>query len=94
MAGVGYGKPVTYSVGAELVCADWRDDNECGGGLHLSPTAHQATSYHSSATRWMRCVTPVAELRPIVDSDTAKCKVRTLRVVAEVDAFDRDITNS
>ncbi len=85
-----YGHPTTYTVGADLVCVDWRDDNECGGGLHLSPTPGQASDYHLSATRWLRCTADVADVRPI-PGGTAKCKVRALRVEAEVDRFARDL---
>jgi hypothetical protein len=90
VAGQQHGNPYTYEVGAELVCADWRDDHSCGGGLHLGPTPFQAGKYHSNPTRWMRCMTPLESLRPIL-GDWPKCKVERLTVVAEVDSFGRDI---
>jgi hypothetical protein len=89
--GQSYGHPYTYTVGAELVCADWRDDNDCGGGLHLSPTPHQAAAYRSTATRFVRCTAALEDVRPITDGGTAKCKVRVLRVEEEVDGFARPI---
>jgi hypothetical protein len=81
-AGEAYGRPTRYAVGSTVTAADWRDDFECGGGLHLSPTPDQAAAYRNSeATRFLKVSTPLAGVRPIGD----KCKVRTLAVLAEVD---------
>jgi hypothetical protein len=91
-AGYGY-QPYTYAVGADLVCADWIDSNDCGGGLHLSPTPEQATYYREDATRWLRCTADLADVRPIL-GDVAKCKVRALRVEAEVDARGRELATA
>jgi hypothetical protein len=89
-AGADYGMPTVYTAGTEVTAADWRDDHDCGGGLHLSPTPVHATDYRLDATRWMRCTAPVEELRPIVGG-TAKAKVRTVRVEAEVDLHMREL---
>jgi hypothetical protein len=89
-AGGDYGSPVVYEVGAELVCADWLDSNECGGGLHLSPRPFQAARYRGGATRFLRCTVALEDVRPILDS-TPKCKVRALRVESEVDRFGRPL---
>jgi hypothetical protein len=88
--GAGYGKPTVYAVGETVSCDDWRADNDCGGGLHLSPTAAMAKSYNSDATRFVEVAVPVDELFPIVGG-TAKCKVRECRVVREVDLFMRPV---
>ena len=85
-AGQGYGRPTVYTVGTNLVAEDWRDNNQCGGGLHLSPTAHQAGAYHDNATRWLRCTADLADVRPI-DGGIPKCKVRALTVV---DTYTRE----
>ena len=90
IAGKGYGTPVMYAIGADIIAPDWRDDSRCGGGLHLSPTAGQASVYRDGATRWLRCTTDLSDLRPI-SGGTPKCKVRALRVEAEVDAFMREL---
>jgi hypothetical protein len=86
-AGLSY-KPTTYPIGETVICPDWRDDNECGGGLHLSPTPSAASRYNKGATRWLRVEANLADLRPIDD----KCKVRECRVVAEVDRRGREVT--
>jgi hypothetical protein len=81
-------RTTTYSLGETITCPDWRDDNDCGGGLHLSPTPSAASSYNNQATRWLRVEANVTDLRPIGD----KCKVRECRVVAEVDRRGREVT--
>jgi hypothetical protein len=80
-----------YEVGCEVVCSDWRDDNECGGGLHLGPSTHHATAYRTDAKRWVRVDVALDDLRPILGG-TPKCKVRSCRVVAEVDRYGVDVS--
>jgi hypothetical protein len=80
-----------YEVGCEVVCSDWRDDNECGGGLHLGPSTHHATAYRTDAKRWVRVDVALDDLRPILVG-TPKCKVRSCRVVAEVDRYGVDVS--
>ncbi|AYF30636.1 hypothetical protein CSH63_24965 [Micromonospora tulbaghiae] len=87
-AGQEYGKPTVYTVGQTVTCDDWRDDDDCGGGLHFSPTPHQASQYHYNATRWLAVEVDVATLRPI-DGGTPKAKAPSCRVLREVDAFGR-----
>jgi len=69
----------SYSPGALPKAADWRDDHECGGGLHFSPTPVEALAYHLEATRFVAVGIAVADLRPIL-GDIPKCKAA--RVVA------------
>ena len=75
----------TYTPGTHVTADDWNPNSECGHGLHLCPTPHHATAYRRDATRWLRCVTSLDELHPINDNGTAKAKVRTCYVDAEVD---------
>ena len=75
-----------YTPGRKVSCKDWRDDNECGGGLHLGPTTSNATAYMADAARWVAVEVPIADLRPILGS-TAKCKVKACKVVAEVNRW-------
>jgi hypothetical protein len=89
-AGQGWGRPTVYTVGSTVTAEDWTDTNECGGGLHLSPTTSQATTYRDDAARWVRVEVALSDLRPI-QGGTAKCKVRSCRVVAEVDHLGRDL---
>ena len=80
-----------YAVGSTVTAPDWRDDNDCGGGLHLSPTPHQAHDYDPAATGFLRCEVAVADWRPI-PGGIAKGKAREVRVVAEVDIHGQEIT--
>ena len=92
-AGHGY-HSTRYDVGSEPVAADFQADHGCGHGLHLSPTAQQATTYRPEAVRWVRVEVPVGEIVPIpslLSGQVAKCKVRTCRVVAEVDVLGREV---
>jgi len=93
-AGKHYGRPTLYTVGEDLTADDWEDTNECGGGLHLSPSTHQALDYNRDATVFLRCTAALADVRPITDGGTAKCKVRTLHVESQVDIMGRDIATT
>jgi hypothetical protein len=79
-----------YAVGKRVTAADWRDDGLCGGGLHLGPTTGHATDYRSDAKRWVRVEAKVADLRPIIGG-TAKAKVKSCKVVAEVDRWGVEV---
>ena len=74
-----------YSPGAEPSAPDWRDNNDCGFGLHLSPRPIHAKYYHPDATRYVACRVNVADLRVIDDGGAAKAKVRSCVVLYEVD---------
>ena len=82
MAGHSY-IPTGYVVGRDVTAADWRDNHDCGHGLHASPHPHQALSYSDNATRMLEVTVPLSDLRPIPGS-TAKAKSRTVHVVREV----------
>ncbi|MGC4151532.1 MAG: hypothetical protein QM628_00440, partial [Propionicimonas sp.] len=84
--------PTSYKLGSRPVAKDWRDTDDCGGGLHLGPTPCHAREYLSRAEHYMAVEVPVAEIRPITSGGTAKCKVRTCHVVAEVDIDGATIT--
>jgi hypothetical protein len=74
-----------YSPGAKPSAPDWRDDNECGGGLHFSPTPTQALAYNPEATKFLAVGVKLADLRPI-PGGTAKCKApKVVRACVEVD---------
>ena len=79
-----------YTPGRKVTCRDWHANNECGGGLHLGPTTSHATEYMRDAARWVAVEVTVADLRPILGS-TAKCKVKSCRVVAEVDRWGKSL---
>ena len=73
------GRGTYYRPGASPSAPDWRDDHECGGGLHFSPQPWQAREHMPNATRFVAVGVAVADLRPIL-GDTPKCK--TPRVVS------------
>ena len=83
MAGRRY-RITSYKVGSEVVCPDWRDDSECGGGLHVSPTPSQAAQYADDNPRFLECRVAVEDIRCI---DTSKVKCKRLTVVREVDRW-------
>ena len=80
-----------YSPGATPEAIDWRDDRECGHGLHFSPSPDQALAYHCEATRFVRVGVSLDTLRPIYGG-TAKCKApRVVVPCVEVDAHMNEI---
>jgi len=84
-------RPTVYRVGTDVEATDWRDDYECGGGLHLSPMPIMAKDYFSDAKRYLRCSAVLADIRPITDGGAPKAKARAVRVEAEVDLHRREI---
>lgn len=83
--------PTAYPIGQAVACEDWRDDNDCGGGLHASPHPHQALSYHSDAARMLRVAAPLDSIRPI---GTDKAKAPRFRVLDEVSLTGRPLTDA
>ena len=79
--------PVTYKIGETITAADWRDDNQCGGGLHLSPSPSCARQYRPDAKRYVAVRVKLADLRPISDGGAPKVKVRSCEVLHEVDVY-------
>ena len=74
-----------YSPGSLPEAPDWRDDHECGGGLHFSPHPRQSRSYHPEATRYLAVGVALADLRPIAGG-TPKAKApRVVVACREVD---------
>ena len=74
-----------YTPGTLPICPDWRDDNDCGGGLHFSPSPAESLAYHPDATRFLAVGVAVATLRPILGS-TPKAKApAVVRACVQVD---------
>lgn len=86
-----YWTPTTYTIGQTVTCEDWRDDNDCGGGLHASPHPHQALRYYdySDAARMLRVAAPLDSIRPI---GTDKAKAPMFRVLDEVTLTGQPLT--
>jgi hypothetical protein len=83
-----------YPIGETVACDDWRDDGDCGHGLHASPHPHLAADYDSHATRYLEVQVALAELRPLPGAGAAKCKMPRLTVVAEVDQHARPLATA
>ena len=80
-----------YTPGTKPSAPDWRDNNDCGNGLHFSPSPTQALAYAEDATRFLAVGVKVADLRPI-PGGTAKCKApRVVRACVEVDIDGRPV---
>jgi hypothetical protein len=77
-----------YTIGQSVTAPDWFDNNDCGQGLHVCPTAVQAHEHFPAATRFVEVTVPVADLRPI---DRHKCKAQTVLVLREVDVHGRPL---
>ena len=77
-----------YPIGGDPVCDVWRDDNDCGGGLHACPTPRLAQDHYRSAARFLEVTAPLSSLRPI---DDTKAKMPTVHVLREVDVMGRPI---
>ena len=80
--------PTTYAIGSDPRCDEWLDNNSCGGGLHVCPTARQALDHYAEATRYLEITAPLDSIRPI---DATKCKAPTVHVLREVDLNMRPV---
>ncbi len=80
---------VDYSPGSTPEAADWRDDHQCGGGLHFSPTPMQARSYYHEATRYVAVGVRLDELSPI-PGGTPKAKARRVVVACREVTIDAE----
>ena len=80
--------PTTYAIGSDPRCDEWLDNNSCGGGLHVCPTAWQAFDHYNEATRYLEITAPLDSIRPI---DATKCKAPTVHVLREVDLNMRPV---
>ncbi len=73
-----------YPIGETVSDPLWRDDHDCGGGLHFSPTPVMAAGYDDKATRFLECRVRAADVRTVPGSGAAKLKARSAVVVREV----------
>ena len=81
----------TYTPGTTASCDDFTDVDECGGGLHFSPTAAQAHQYDWDATRYVELRVPLDAIRTITGGGTAKAKAASVECVREVDIMGRPV---
>ena len=77
-----------YEIGGDPACDVWRDDSDCGAGLHACPTPGMALDHYRQATRFLEVTAPMSHLRPI---DSTKAKAPTVHVLREVDLMGRPV---
>ena len=93
-SGRSWGKATVWPTSGDIECDDFEATDECGHGLHLSPTPGHAWTYLSdeSRPRFLEVTAPLDDIVPITGG-TAKCKVRSCTVVREVDVMGRPVTS-
>ena len=74
---------IFYTPGTKPKCPDFNTRQECGGGLHMSPSPAMATRYNELATRYVCCPVRLTEIVVIDD------KVKVPRVFGAVFEVDR-----
>ena len=67
----------------EVVCPDWKDDDkqQCGNGLHLSPSADEALIYHQGLV--LRCEVAFDDF-VVYSEDITKVRCKKVTVLEEV----------
>lgn len=79
----------SYRPGTTASCDDFEADNECGHGLHISPTPFQADTNDARATRYVEVRVDIHGLN-IISAD--KAKAASVVVVREVDIHGQPVT--
>ena len=76
----------SYPIGLPVEASDWRDDTECGGGLHFSPSPIQARAYHAGGgePRFLEVEVDIDQVR-VLGHD--RVKAPACLVVREVDEW-------
>ena len=93
-SGADWGRDTVWPTSGDIECADFEPTDECGHGLHLSPTPGHAWTfrYNVSRPRFLEVTAPLDDIVPITGG-TAKCKVQRCTVVREVDVMGRPVTS-
>ena len=93
-SGADWGRDTVWPTSGDIGCVDFEATDECGHGLHLSPTPGHAWTYRSNVSRprLLEVTAPLDGIVPITGG-TAKCKVRSCTVVREVDVMGRPVTS-
>ena len=93
-SGADWDRPTIWPTSGDIECADFEATDECGHGLHLSPTPGHAWAYlaDESHPRFLEVTAPLDDIVPITGG-TAKCKVARCTVVREVDVMGRPVTS-
>ena len=93
-SGTYWGRPTVWQTSGDIECDDFKATNECGHGLHLSPTPGHALAYlpDEPHPRFLEVTASLDDIVPITGG-TAKCKVKSCTVVREVDVMGRPVTS-
>ena len=93
-SGDDWGRPTVWPTSGDIECDDFEATDECGHGLHLSPTPGHAWAYLSdeSRPRFLEVTAPLGSIVPVTGG-MAKCKVARCTVVREVDVMGRPVTS-
>jgi hypothetical protein len=83
-----------YQIGVEVIALDWDADykEECGKGLHLSPTAKQAASFYDSQT-YLACKVKIKDIAslPAFAEYPDKIRVRACTPLYRCDIEGKEI---
>ena len=79
-----------YPIGGTVTAPDWRDDRDCGGGLHFGVSPTHARQYYNGDgdPRFLAVAVDAATLRPLRD----KAKAPSCTVLREVDVHGDEVT--
>jgi hypothetical protein len=79
---------IQYTIGQKVVCPDWdaASTDECGRGLHLSPTVKQAISFNDSSV-YLACQVEISDIAclPAFAQYPDKIRVRACTPLYQVD---------
>ena len=93
-SGRAWGKDTVWPTSGDITCDDFEATDECGHGLHVSPSPSHAWAHLESEVRprFLEVTAPLDDIVPITGG-TEKCKVRSCTVVREVDVMGRPVTS-
>ena len=93
-SGRAWGKDTVWPTSGDITCDDFEPTDECGHGLHVSPSPSHAWAHLESEVRprFLEVTASLDDIVPITGG-TAKCKVKSCTVVREVDVMGRPVTS-
>ena len=80
------GYKTSYEPGTKPEAADWKDDGQCGGGLHFCAHPVMSLDYHPGATKFVACPVRLSEIS-VIDSGKVKAKRVVGKGCVEVDRY-------